>query len=56
MVIAPYYDYQTPGNPGITAATAAAKAINASVAIPRWPEGVDRGDGTDFNDLRIACW
>lgn len=43
-------DCQTEGNPGITAATAAAKAIGALIAIPPTHEGKP----TDFNDL--AAW
>ncbi|RRJ34366.1 AAA family ATPase [Pandoraea apista] len=45
-------DHRTEGNPGLTKATEAAKAIGASVAVPHFagerPEGA-----TDFNDL--AC-
>lgn len=41
-------DRKTPGNPGLTAATAAAKAVGARLAVPQFPEGVS---GTDFNDL-----
>jgi putative DNA primase/helicase len=43
-------DAWTDGNPGITSATEAARAIGAMLAIPRWYG--DRADGhTDFNDL-----
>ena len=39
-------------NPGITDARKAAREINALVAIPVW--GLNRGTGTDFNDLHLA--
>ena len=41
-------DRYTTGNPGVTAATAAAKATGAKLAVPEFPEGVP---GSDFNDL-----
>jgi len=41
-------DRGTPGNPGVTAATAAAKAVGARLAIPEFPDGMK---GTDWNDL-----
>jgi putative DNA primase/helicase len=41
-------DRKTEGNPGLTAATAAAKATGARLAVPEFPEGVS---GSDFNDL-----
>lgn len=44
-------DRRTPGNPGLTAATAAAGAIGGLLTIPRFP--ADDG-GTDFNDMRKA--
>ena len=50
IVIAADDDYQTAGNPGLTAGTAAAHAVNGLVAIPDF--GVHRPDAaTDFNDL-----
>ena len=52
IVIAADDDFQTKGNPGITDARKAAREINALVAIPLW--SVDRGSGTDFNDLHLA--
>lgn len=52
IVIAADDDFQTKGNPGITDARKAAREINALVAIPLW--SVDRGTGTDFNDLHLA--
>jgi len=46
-------DWKTPGNPGQTKATAAAKAVGGIVAIPDF--GASRPDGaTDFNDLGKA--
>jgi putative DNA primase/helicase len=43
-------DYRTVGNPGLTKATEAARAIGGLVAIPDF--GADRPEGaTDFNDL-----
>lgn len=46
-------DYRTKGNPGLTKAREAARAIGALVAVPDF--GTDRYDGaTDFNDLSIA--
>ena len=43
-------DYQTKGNPGITKATEAARAIGGLLAVPDF--GADRPEGaTDFNDL-----
>jgi len=49
LVLAADDDFRTEGNPGITSADQAARAIRALVAIPRWLD--DRGNGTDFNDL-----
>lgn len=46
-------DYRTEGNPGITKAKEAAKAVGGVVAIPDF--GTDRPEGaTDFNDLHHA--
>lgn len=43
-------DSRTEGNPGITKATEAARAVDALVAVPDF--GADRPEGaTDFNDL-----
>ncbi len=45
-------DAATEGNPGLTKATAAARSIDARVAIPDF--GADRPEGaTDFNDLAL---
>lgn len=45
LVICADNDKKTPGNPGVTAATAAALAVGGRVAIP------EVADGTDFNDV-----
>jgi putative DNA primase/helicase len=47
-------DYATEGNPGLTKATEAAKAVNGFLAVPVFPNTRGPKD-TDFNDLaRIA--
>lgn len=44
-------DHTTEGNPGLTKATEAARAVGGLLAVPEF--GDDRPDGaTDFNDLR----
>ena len=48
IVIAADNDRATQGNPGLTKATAAAKAIKADLAVPEFAEGEA---GSDFNDL-----
>lgn len=48
LVIAADNDRFTEGNPGVTYATAAAKATGAKLIVPEFPEGVA---GSDFNDL-----
>jgi P4 family phage/plasmid primase-like protien len=48
LVIGADDDFQTDGNPGMTAAA----ATGLPVAIPLWAG--DRGRGTDFNDLHLA--
>ena len=53
MVIAGDDDRTTPGNPGRTAANAAALAVGALVLFPAWPKEAPH-HLTDFNDL--ACW
>lgn len=50
ILIAPDDDRWTDGNPGVTAARAAADAISASVVMPAWQSEPERGH-TDFNDL-----
>ena len=50
IIIAADDDYQTPGNPGMVKAQAAAQAVGGLVAVPDF--GNDRPDkATDFNDL-----
>lgn len=51
IVIAADMDRNTPGNPGLTHASKAARAINGRLAVPEFPPHVP---GTDFNDL--AAW
>lgn len=46
-------DQWTPGNPGLTKATEAARAVNGLLAIPPFPEPRTREQGTDFNDLAL---
>lgn len=53
IIIAGDDDRQTEGNPGRTAATAAALAIGAEVAFPVWPTDAPL-ELSDFNDL--LCW
>ena len=48
LVICADNDHFTEGNPGVTYATAAAKATGAKLIVPEFPEGVA---GSDFNDL-----
>ena len=48
LVICADNDRQTEGNPGVTYATAAAKATGAKLIVPEFPEDVA---GSDFNDL-----
>lgn len=50
LVIAGDDDRQTDGNPGRTAANAAALAAGALVTFPDWPEGAPP-ELSDFNDL-----
>ncbi len=52
LIVAADDDYRTEGNPGMTKATAAARAAGALLAIPDF--GPDRPDGAkDFNDLAL---
>ena len=55
LVICADDDWKTEGNPGMTAATAAARAVGGLLAVPNF-DGLPRGDkDTDFNDLhRLA--
>ena len=48
LVVCADNDRKTEGNPGLTAATAAAKAVGARLAVPEFTEGAP---GSDFNDL-----
>ncbi|MCB1506869.1 MAG: toprim domain-containing protein [Hyphomicrobiaceae bacterium] len=48
LVICADNDRRTAGNPGVAAATAAAKATGARLIVPEFPEGAS---GSDFNDL-----
>jgi putative DNA primase/helicase len=49
LVIAADNDAWTDGNPGVSAATIAAKAVNARLAIPTFTDSSSKP--TDFNDL-----
>lgn len=50
LVLAADDDWKTEGNPGLTAATEAAKAVGGLLAVPDFT-GLQRGDrDTDFND------
>lgn len=51
IIIAADNDRHTPGNPGLTDATAAALAVEGLVSAPQFPEGVA---GSDWNDY--AAW
>ena len=50
FIIAGDNDRQTEGNPGLTKATVAAKAIKATLAIPQFADGEA---GTDWNDYAV---
>ena len=52
IVLAADDDAFTDGNPGVTAANAAAREVGGTVAVPIWLD--ERGRGTDFNDLHLA--
>lgn len=52
IILAADDDWKTAGNPGLTAATEAAKAVGGLLAVPKF-EGMPRGDtDSDFNDLQ----
>lgn len=54
IIIAADDDHKTEGNPGLTKATAAAKIIGGSLALPVFP--ASRPDkATDFNDLHMLA-
>lgn len=46
-------DYLSAGNPGVTAAQAAAMAVNGRVVAPRFPADREGKKLTDFNDLAL---
>lgn len=48
-------DQFTDGNPGLTKAQAAAKAVNGLVACPDFSDNTLGGKPTDFNDLHTAA-
>jgi len=52
LVLAADDDAFTDGNPGVTAAQAAAREVGGTVAVPIWLD--ERGTGTDFNDLHLV--
>lgn len=47
-------DHATEGNPGLTKATEAARAVNGKLAVPSFPDTRGPKD-TDFNDLARLC-
>ena len=52
LIVAADDDHKTAGNPGLTAATEAARAVGGLLAVPNFA-GLTRSDkDTDFNDLR----
>lgn len=51
LILAADDDWRTEGNPGMTKAQAAAQAVGARLAVPRFPEDCRPDDATDFNDL-----
>lgn len=54
IILAADDDWCTDGNPGLTEATAAARAVGGQLAVPAFPS--DRPDkATDFNDLHALC-
>jgi putative DNA primase/helicase len=53
IVIAADDDWKTDGNPGLTNAAQAARAVNGRVAIPKFSDGRTKSD-TDFNDMMLA--
>lgn len=52
LILAADDDFQTKGNPGCAAAREAALSVQAHLVIPVWT--IERGTGTDFNDLHLA--
>lgn len=54
LIVAADDDNHTPGNPGLTKATEAARAVGGLLAVPDF--GSERPDGaTDFNDLHQSA-
>ncbi len=51
LILAADDDHCTEGNPGMTKATAAARAVGGLMAVPRFPEDCRPDEATDFNDL-----
>lgn len=51
LILAADDDHRTEGNPGMTKAQAAAQAVGARLAVPRFPEDCRPDGATDFNDL-----
>lgn len=47
-------DHKTPGNPGKTKATEAARLVDGYLALPEFGEGRPEG-ATDFNDMEKHC-
>lgn len=56
IIIAADDDHQTPGNPGMTKATAAVQATGATLAVPVFKATTSANDMTDFNDLQLTGW
>ena len=53
LIVAADDDVFTDGNPGLTAAQAAAREVRGLVAVPVWSG--ERGHDTDFNDLHKSA-
>ncbi|WP_218510849.1 toprim domain-containing protein [Variovorax sp. dw_308] len=51
LVVAADDDWKTDGNPGMTAATEAARAVGGLLAVPDFTDLPRGDDDTDFNDL-----
>lgn len=54
ILIAADDDWKTKNNPGLAAATQAAKSVNAILVSPTFPAQRSEKD-TDFNDLKMRC-
>lgn len=55
LILAADDDHRTEGNPGMSKATEAARAVGAVLAVPTFPEGCRPDDATDFNDLHALA-